>query len=86
MALCSNIGAYSFVFSASLAGLLWRGKSKRLIIYLSADNTNVGILQQKGIEVRSLDFIRYNTLPLVLTTAVALAVVVAEVRIIFPSG
>ena len=46
----------------------------------------VGILRQKGIELRSRDFVMQNILPLILTSTVALAVVVAEVRIIFPDG
>jgi len=43
-----------------------------------------GILKQKGVEVHSLDFIKHNVLPLVVTATMALAVVVAEVRVIFP--
>lgn len=48
--------------------------------------TSAGILRQKGVELRSLDFLKQNILPLLLTASVALAVVVAEVRIIFPDG
>jgi hypothetical protein len=44
----------------------------------------VGILRQKGVELHSLQFLKQNILPLLLTATVALAVVVAEVRIVFP--
>lgn len=45
---------------------------------------SLGILRQKGIEVHSMTFLRQNTLPLVVSATVALAVVLAEVRVIFP--
>ena len=46
---------------------------------------SVGILRQKGIEVHSVEFLRQNIMPLVVSSTVALAVVLAEVRIIFPN-
>jgi len=49
-------------------------------------NETVGILRQKGVELGSVQFLKQNILPLILTATVALAVVVGEVRIIFPDG
>lgn len=48
-------------------------------------NNSTGILKQKGVEVHSLEFFKHNVMPLIVTATVALAVVVAEVRIIFPN-
>ena len=66
LAVASNIGAVSFTFSASLAGLLWRS-----------------ILDQKGIHVRQRDFARWNILPILAMTAVGLAVVSAEMAVLY---
>ncbi|CAA7269924.1 unnamed protein product [Cyclocybe aegerita] len=66
LAVASNIGAVSFTFSASLAGLLWQS-----------------ILKQKGITFRQLDFAFWNTLPLILMTAVGLAIVTAEMVVLY---
>lgn len=66
LAVASNIGAVSFTFSASLAGLLWRG-----------------ILKQKGILIGQRTFAYWNILPLTVMTAVGLAVVSAEMAVLF---
>ncbi|KAG9311174.1 hypothetical protein JVU11DRAFT_8242 [Chiua virens] len=66
LAVASNIGAVSFTFSASLAGLLWRT-----------------ILGQKGLQVRQRDFAFWNLLPLLAMTTVGLAVVSAEMAVLF---
>ncbi|KAF8236164.1 hypothetical protein L208DRAFT_1391283 [Tricholoma matsutake] len=67
LAVASNIGAVSFTFSASLAGLLWKT-----------------ILQQKGIPVRQGTFAFWNLLPLAVMTTVGLAVVSAEMAVLYP--
>jgi Na+/H+ antiporter NhaD/arsenite permease-like protein len=66
LAVASNIGAVSFTFSASLAGLLWQG-----------------ILRQKGIIIKQKSFAFWNMLPLAAMTAVGLAVVCAEMAVLF---
>ncbi|KNZ81058.1 Putative arsenical pump membrane protein YdfA [Termitomyces sp. J132] len=67
LAIASNIGAVSFVFSASLAGLLWHN-----------------ILHQKGIKnIGQWTFARWNLLPLVTMTTIGLAVVSAEMAVLF---
>lgn len=66
LAVASNIGAVSFTFSASLAGLLWKG-----------------ILKQKGITVKQLDFARWNCLPLLVMTVAGLGVVCAEMAVLY---
>lgn len=66
LAVASNIGAVSFTFSASLAGLLWRG-----------------ILKQKGIHVKQLDFAYWNCLPLLVMTVAGLGVVCAEMTVLY---
>ncbi|ODO03470.1 hypothetical protein L198_02317 [Cryptococcus wingfieldii CBS 7118] len=63
LAVGSNFGAYSIVFSASLAGLLWRG-----------------ILRQKGIHVTVTQFMRWNTLAVLITMAVGCLIVAIETR------
>jgi len=52
---------------------------------LCSERALLGILRQKGIEVHGVDFLRQNILPLVVTSGVALAVVLAEVRVMFPN-
>ena len=76
LAVGSNIGAVSFTFSASLAGicrlfiqsefigLLWRG-----------------ILRQKGITIKAKHFIKWNTLPLLFMTVAGCAITLAVVTI-----
>jgi len=66
LAVASNIGAVSFTFSASLAGLLWRQ-----------------ILSQKGIIVAQRTFARWNLGPIVVMTIVGLAVVSAEMAVLY---
>ena len=66
LAVASNIGAVSFTFSASLAGLLWRQ-----------------ILIQKKIVVPQITFAKWNLGPVVVMTAVGLAVVSAEIAILY---
>lgn len=66
LAVASNIGAVSFTFSASLAGLLWKQ-----------------ILQQKGIFIKQRTFAYWNTLPLIVMTGVGLAIVSAEMAVLY---
>jgi Na+/H+ antiporter NhaD/arsenite permease-like protein len=66
LAVASNIGAVSFTFSASLAGLLWRQ-----------------ILSQKKIIVAQRTFARWNLGPVVVMTVVGLAVVSAEMAVLY---
>ena len=66
LAVASNIGAVSFTFSASLAGLLWRQ-----------------ILLQKEIIVAQKTFARWNLAPIIVMTAVGLAVVSAEMAVLY---
>ncbi|WWD15676.1 hypothetical protein CI109_100098 [Kwoniella shandongensis] len=66
LAVGSNFGAYSFVFSASLAGLLWRN-----------------ILAQKGLFLTMRDFMRWNTIPMVVTMIVGCLVVAGEVCVMY---
>ena len=66
LAVASNIGAVSFTFSASLAGLLW-----------------VTILKQKSIKVKQWEFAKWNSLPLLFMTGVGLAIVSAEMAVLY---
>ena len=66
LAVASNIGAVSFTFSASLAGLLWRQ-----------------ILSQKKITVAQKTFAMWNLGPVVVMTVVGLAVVSAEMAVLY---
>ena len=66
LAVSSNIGAVSFTFSASLAGLLWKN-----------------ILEQKNITIKQRSFAFWNALPLLAMTAVGLAVVTAEMVVLY---
>ena len=65
LALGSNLGAFSFTFAGSLAGLLWRGLLR---------DSKVG-----RVEVRALRFARINALPLVVQTGVACLIIWGEV-------
>ncbi|KAI6044614.1 hypothetical protein EDC04DRAFT_2865840 [Pisolithus marmoratus] len=69
LAVASNIGAVSFTFSASLAGLLWKD-----------------ILAQKEITVRQRDFAYWNCFPLLVMTVMGLAVVCAEMAVLYRSS
>ncbi|GJJ08743.1 hypothetical protein Clacol_002962 [Clathrus columnatus] len=66
LAVASNIGAVSFTFSASLAGLLWKT-----------------ILGQKGINIRQFTFAKWNVFPLLSMTTVGLAIVSAEMAVLY---
>ena len=66
LAVASNIGAVSFTFSASLAGLLWRS-----------------ITRQKGINIKQSTFAFWNCLPLLMMTSVGLAIVTAEMSVLY---
>jgi hypothetical protein len=66
LAVSSNIGAASFTFSASLAGLLWKS-----------------ILESKGIKIKQSTFAFWNCLPLLVMTGVGLAVVTAEMTVLY---
>ncbi|KAG6907534.1 hypothetical protein DXG01_008570 [Tephrocybe rancida] len=69
LAVASNIGAVSFTFSASLAGLLWHR-----------------ILQQKDIKhIGQWTFAYWNILPLAVMTSVGLAIVSAEMAVLYRS-
>ena len=67
LAVASNIGAVSFTFSASLAGLLWDS-----------------ILKQKGVNtISQRKFAFWNSLPLLLMTGVGMAIVTAEMVVLY---
>ena len=66
LAVASNIGAVSFTFSASLAGLLWKA-----------------ILTGKGISMWQTTFAFWNMLPLLAMTGVGLAIVSAEMAVLY---
>jgi Na+/H+ antiporter NhaD/arsenite permease-like protein len=66
LAVASNIGAVSFTFSASLAGLLWKS-----------------ILMQKEIKMKQRTFAFWNMLPLLAMTGVGLAIVTAEMAVLY---
>ena len=66
LAVASNIGAASFTFSASLAGLLWKS-----------------ILDSKGIKIKQSTFAYWNCLPLLMMTGVGLAIVTAEMSVLY---
>jgi Na+/H+ antiporter NhaD/arsenite permease-like protein len=69
LAVASNVGAVSFTFSASLAGLLWQG-----------------ILKQKGITIKQRTFAFWNLLPILVMTVTGLAIVCAEMAVIYSTG
>ena len=66
LAVASNVGAVSFTFSASLAGLLWKT-----------------ILGQKGIPIKQTTFAFWNLLPILAMTGVGLAIVTAEMKVLY---
>ncbi|KDR77306.1 hypothetical protein GALMADRAFT_246656 [Galerina marginata CBS 339.88] len=66
LAVASNVGAVSFTFSASLAGLLWKT-----------------ILGQKGIPIKQTTFAFWNLLPILMMTGVGLAIVTAEMVVLY---
>ena len=66
LAVASNIGAVSFTFSASLAGLLWKS-----------------ITGQKGINIKQSTFAFWNCFPLLVMMSVGLAIVTAEMSVLY---
>ncbi|KAF8902613.1 hypothetical protein CPB84DRAFT_1678679 [Gymnopilus junonius] len=66
LAVASNVGAVSFTFSASLAGLLWKT-----------------ILGDKGIPIKQTTFAFWNLLPILMMTGVGLAIVTAEMKVLY---
>ncbi|KIK68372.1 hypothetical protein GYMLUDRAFT_35780 [Collybiopsis luxurians FD-317 M1] len=66
LGVASNIGAVSFTFSASLAGLLWQT-----------------ILKQKDIRISQKSFALWNLLPILVMTSVGLAVISAEMAVLY---
>ncbi|KAJ7291168.1 hypothetical protein C8J57DRAFT_1271595 [Mycena rebaudengoi] len=97
LAVASNIGAVSFTFSASLAGLLWKTILKQKQEEIGEDETrklaqaraNQQELQPDSFEfAKRLDitqrvFAQWNLLPLAAMTAVGLAVVSAEMAVLY---
>ncbi|KAJ7216582.1 hypothetical protein GGX14DRAFT_442096 [Mycena pura] len=97
LALASNIGAVSATFSASLAGLLWKTILKQKQDEIAADEAEKAALaKRKGQEVppgafefaqrlsiKQGDFARWNVLPLLVMTVVGLAVVSAEMAVLY---
>lgn len=61
VAMGSNIGAFSYTFAGSLAGLLWRG-----------------LLEDKGIRVSQAKFAIVNALPLLMQSAVSVAIILGQ--------
>lgn len=70
LAVASNIGAVSFTFSASLAGLLWKG---------ILDQKGVKGMSQ-------LEFAKWNVLPLIVMTVAGLSIVCAEMAVLYHKG
>ncbi|KAJ7094013.1 hypothetical protein B0H15DRAFT_831589 [Mycena belliarum] len=100
LAVASNIGAVSFTFSASLAGLLWKtilrqkeqeigeeeakAKAKALARADGKEEAPEGAFQfAKGLGITQRMFARWNLLPLGVMTAVGLAVVSAEMAVLY---
>ena len=74
LAVGSNIGAVSFTFSASLAGILTVN-----FLLLITGLLWRGILLQKGIKVTGVEFVKWNMLPLLFMTAAGCAIALAVV-------
>jgi len=74
LAVGSNIGAVSFTFSASLAGIRFHESTDLGLLWRQ-------ILHQKGIRVTSGEFIKWNMLPLLFMMVSGYAVVLAVVRV-----
>ena len=64
VAMGSNLGAFSFTFAGSLAGLLWRGLLR---------DSKTG-----SIEISQWRFARINFVPLIMQTAVACGIILGE--------
>ncbi|KAJ6612790.1 hypothetical protein B0H10DRAFT_2222815 [Mycena sp. CBHHK59/15] len=97
LAVASNIGAVSFTFSASLAGLLWKTILKQKQDEIAEDEAKklaharavgqeipLGTFQfAKRLEISQGIFALWNLLPLGLMTVVGLAVVSAEMAVLY---
>ncbi|KAJ7747968.1 hypothetical protein DFH07DRAFT_1062665 [Mycena maculata] len=97
LAVASNIGAVSFTFSASLAGLLWKTILKQKQKEIAEDEAKkLALAKRSGHEIppgslefaKSLEitqgvFARWNLLPLAMMTVVGLAVVSAEMAVLY---
>ncbi|KAJ7704296.1 hypothetical protein B0H17DRAFT_1039190 [Mycena rosella] len=97
LAVASNIGAVSFTFSASLAGLLWKTILKQKQDEIAEDEARKLALAQrtkqevpagafqfaKRLEITQGVFARWNLLPLGVMTVVGLAVVSAEMSVLY---
>ncbi|KAF7343482.1 Arsenical pump membrane protein [Mycena venus] len=97
LAVASNIGAVSFTFSASLAGLLWKTILKQKQEEIAEDEAEKlahakrtkkdlepGSFQfSKRLEITQGVFAWWNLLPLSVMTAVGLAVVSAEMAVLY---
>jgi hypothetical protein len=76
LAVGSNIGAVSFTFSASLAGI-----SSLLAHILTVGLLWRGILRQKGITIKAKEFIKWNALPLLFMTVSGCAISLAVITV-----
>ncbi|KAJ6591098.1 hypothetical protein DFH09DRAFT_1138567 [Mycena vulgaris] len=97
LAVASNIGAVSFTFSASLAGLLWKTILKQKQDEIAEDEAQKLALAKrtkqeipaesfqfaKRLEITQSVFARWNLLPLGVMTVVGLAVVSAEMAVLY---
>ncbi|KAJ7624990.1 hypothetical protein DFH06DRAFT_1444662 [Mycena polygramma] len=98
LAVASNVGAVSFTFSASLAGLLWKTilqqkqeeiakdeKEKLAIVRRTHKDVPAGSSFQfaERLDITQGDFARWNLFPLGVMTAVGLAVVSAEMAVLY---
>ncbi|KAJ6588446.1 hypothetical protein B0H19DRAFT_206775 [Mycena capillaripes] len=97
LAVASNIGAVSFTFSASLAGLLWKTILKQKQDEIAEDEAEKLALAKrtqkeippgsfqfaKRLEITQGVFAWWNLLPLGVMTAVGLAVVSAEMAVLY---
>ncbi|KAJ7177939.1 hypothetical protein C8R46DRAFT_1075415 [Mycena filopes] len=97
LAVASNIGAVSFTFSASLAGLLWKTILKQKQEEIAQDEAEkllhakraqkevpAGAFEfAKRLEITQSVFARWNLLPLGVMTVVGLAVVSAEMAVLY---
>ncbi|KIL59756.1 hypothetical protein M378DRAFT_168894 [Amanita muscaria Koide BX008] len=88
LALASNIGAVSFVFSASLAGLLWKqiidDHDKKEDNHDKKNNHGREVTENKRInKITQREFARWNLIPLLVMTVVGLAVVSGEMAVLY---
>ncbi|KAJ7135428.1 hypothetical protein C8R43DRAFT_1020982 [Mycena crocata] len=97
LAVASNIGAVSFTFSASLAGLLWKTILKQRQEQIRIDEAKDMAMAKtkeaeilpgsfefaKRLKMTQLTFAKWNILPLGVMTVVGLAVVSAEMAVLY---